>query len=70
MKHRTGKLLRILLALVMIVGLLPVMSLPVLADDQSNNSVQGYDLWVGGQQVTPTQLSGEGWSYDLASKPL
>lgn len=33
-------------------------------------SVQSYNLWIGGVEVTSSKTSGEGWSYDQATNTL
>ena len=64
MKQKTGrKLLGVLLALSMVVGLVPGMSLTAYA-------ATNYDLWIGGTQVTSDNLSGIGWSYDAGTNTL
>lgn len=58
MAWKTGRtVLCFLLTLAMVAGLVPGTSPTALADEQ-------YLLWVGGEQVTSSNLSGEGWSYD------
>ncbi|MCR5793580.1 MAG: InlB B-repeat-containing protein [Lachnospiraceae bacterium] len=63
-RQKTGrKFLSFLLALAMVVGLMPGMSLTAMADD--------VDLYVGNQPVTGTQSSGDGtWDYNADTKTL
>ena len=64
MKQNTGrKLLGVLLALVLVLGLVPGMGLTAYA-------ATNYDLWIGGTQVTSDNLSGTGWSYDAGTNTL
>ena len=49
MKHRSKRLLSILLSLVLMLGLVPGMSLTAYAEDV-------YDLWVGNTRVTSTNM--------------
>ena len=74
MKHTSKKWLGLLLALVLVCSLLPVSA---LAEEPGETPAQPQEepgetgeLWVGGVQVTGETTSGEGWSYDPASKTL
>ena len=63
MMWNTGrKLLGVLLALVMVVGLIPGMALAA--------SITEYHLWIGNTQVTSNNLSGTGWSYSPTDNKL
>jgi uncharacterized repeat protein (TIGR02543 family) len=59
MKSISRKLFGLLLVLVMIAGMIPAAS-----------AEEPYELWIGGVQVTGETTSGEGWSFDAASKTL
>ena len=74
MKHTSKKWLGLLLALVLLRSLLPVSA---LAEEPGETPAQPQEepgetgeLWVGGVKVTGETTSGEGWSYDAASKTL
>ena len=74
MKHTSKKWLGLLLALVLLCSLLPVSA---LAEEPGETPAQPQEepgetgeLWVGGVKVTGETTSGEGWSYDAASKTL
>ena len=74
MKHTSKKWLGLLLALVLVCSLLPVSA---LAEEPGETPAQPQEepgetgeLWVGGVQGTGETTSGEGWSYDPASKTL
>ena len=59
MKSISRKLFGLLLVLVMIAGMIPAAA-----------AEEPYELWIGGIQVTGETTSGEGWSFDAASKTL
>ena len=59
MKSISRKLFGLLLVLVMIAGMIPAAA-----------AEEPYELWIGGVQVTGETTSGEGWSFDAASKTL
>ena len=72
MKHTSKKWLGLLLALVLLCSLLPVSALAEEPGETPEEPQEptAYNLWIGGVQVTDETLSGEGWSYDAASKTL
>ena len=57
------KLLSFLLALAMVVGLVPGISLTAYAADANG-------LWVNTEQATSSDVSGTGWSYDATANKL
>ncbi len=61
-KKMNNKLLAILMSLSMVFALMPVQ----MAFAGGEQPV----IWIGGTQVTSTNLSGEGWSYDPATATL
>lgn len=56
---KNTKFLSFVLAIALVISLIPV---SVFATD--------YDLWIGGVQVTDSNLSGSGWSYDPSTNTL
>ena len=64
MEHKTrNKALSWLLSLALMLSFLPGMSLTAKAAGE-------YTLWVGGTQVTDSNLSGTGWSYNASTSTL
>ena len=64
MKYKTRtKVLSLLLSLALMLSLLPGVSMTARAAD-------AFTLWVGGTQVTDSNLSGTGWSYDASTSTL
>lgn len=64
MKHKTRtKALSWLLSLALALSLVPAFSLTAWAGD-----VTSYGVWVGGEEVTSANLSGEGWNYTPANE--
>ena len=57
MKQSSKKLLSVLMALALVIGLMPWTTLPVFADPMALEDPIEYLLWVGGEQVTSTNLN-------------
>ncbi|MBQ6353855.1 MAG: carbohydrate-binding domain-containing protein, partial [Lachnospiraceae bacterium] len=65
MKATKKRIFGILLSLALVLGTMPALGMRVHANDATE-----YGIWVGDAEVTSANLSGQGWSYDVASNTL